>query len=335
VGSGTEGRRWLPGAWGHGTANPVSQEEQDGGRPEEALAELVAEARAWLVWEWHLGGGLVPAQVGLLGSADGEPDAAEGRTEAPGEPTGTPSRPPAAPSRSPEPGEEAIIGRAPGADRRKARGAGLADDPSDVSSGGTDGPPSLAVLRAEAAACTRCALHENRTKSVFSRGSETASIAFVGEGPGYHEDQQGAPFVGKAGQLLDRMVAAMGYDRDEVYVCNVVKCRPPENRTPLPPEADACRPFLEGQLATVAPDVIVALGKCAAEHLGCVPESGPWRGRWGSYRGVPVMPTYHPAFLLRNPAMKRPVWEDLQAVLARLGRTPPPRGAAGPGKAGG
>jgi len=105
----------------------------------------------------------------------------------------------------------------------------------------------------------------------------------------------------------------------------VVKCRPPENRTPLPDEAAACAPYLKGQLAAIRPEVIVALGKCAADNLGCVPESGPWRGRWGSYEGIPVMPTYHPAFLLRNPAQKRPVWEDLQAVLGRLGRTPPER----------
>ena len=149
---------------------------------------------------------------------------------------------------------------------------------------------------------------------------------FVGEGPGYHEDQQGLPFVGRAGQLLDRMIAAMGYDRDGVYICNIVKCRPPDNRTPLPTEAQACAHFLIPQLELVQPKVIVALGRCAAENLHCVPPAGRWRGTWGEWRGVPVMPTYHPAFLLRSPQFKKPVWEDLQEVLRVLNREPPKRG---------
>ncbi|AKF06964.1 uracil-DNA glycosylase [Sandaracinus amylolyticus] len=186
---------------------------------------------------------------------------------------------------------------------------------------------ALEVLAAEAATCRACRLCEGRTNSVFSRGTPITEIAFVGEGPGYHEDQQGSPFVGPAGQLLDRMVAAMGFDRDAVYVCNVVKCRPPENRTPLPDEAGACEPFLAKQLEIVAPKVIVALGRCAAENLGCAEPGRSWRGMWGTWRGVPVMPTYHPAFLLRSPEMKRPVWEDLQKVLQRLGRQVPPQGS--------
>ena len=186
----------------------------------------------------------------------------------------------------------------------------------------------LAVLAEEAATCERCGLSEGRTKSVFARGSPDAELVFVGEGPGYHEDQQGAPFVGKAGQLLDRMITAMGYRPEDVYICNVVKCRPPNNRTPRPDEAGACRPFLLGQLEVVAPKVIVALGRCAAENLGCLDENPRgWRGRWSEFASVPVLATYHPAFLLRNPEMKRPVWQDLQDVLSRLGRAPPPRGS--------
>ncbi len=156
-------------------------------------------------------------------------------------------------------------------------------------------------------------------------------MAFVGEGPGYHEDQQGLPFVGPAGRLLDRMVRAMGFQPEAVYVCNVVKCRPPKNRTPLPEEVVACLPYLEGQLEAVGPRVIVALGRPATEALGCMPQSGRgWRGRWGVWRGIPVMPTYHPAFLLRSPQFKRHVWEDLKAVLARLGReVPSPPGRRG------
>jgi uracil-DNA glycosylase family 4 len=179
----------------------------------------------------------------------------------------------------------------------------------------------LEVLAREAAECTACVLHEKRQKNVFARGSATAEIAFVGEGPGRDEDLQGLPFVGAAGQLLDRMVAAMGYGRDDVYICNVVKCRPPENRTPRPEEMLACSRYLVPQLECVAPKFIVALGRCAAQALGVAEVTGPWRGRFGAWRGIPVMPTYHPAFLLRSPEFKRVVWEDLQQVMGRLGRS--------------
>ncbi len=177
----------------------------------------------------------------------------------------------------------------------------------------------LRVLANEAARCTRCRLSESRTRSVFSRGSHDARVVFVGEGPGYNEDQQGEPFVGAAGQLLDKMVVAMGLTREGIYVCNVVKCRPPENRTPLPDEAGACASYLTQQIDIVKPQVIVALGRCAAENLGVVEAGRTWRGQWGAYRGIPVMPTYHPAYLLRSPEMKKPVWEDLQLVMQRLG----------------
>lgn len=180
----------------------------------------------------------------------------------------------------------------------------------------------LAVLAEAAAACTACVLHEKRNKNVFARGTPHAELAFVGEGPGRDEDLQGEPFVGAAGKLLDKMIVAMGYSRDGVYVCNVVKCRPPENRTPRPEEMLACSKFLIPQLETVAPKMIVALGRCAAQALGVAEASGPWRGRFGAWRGIPVMPTYHPAFLLRSPEFKRTVWEDLQLVMGRLGRSP-------------
>ena len=186
----------------------------------------------------------------------------------------------------------------------------------------TDRAGRLRVLASDAATCTRCRLHEGRKKSVFSRGSYDASVAFVGEGPGYNEDQQGEPFVGAAGQLLDKMIVAMGLTRDGVYVCNVVKCRPPENRTPLADEAGTCATYLTQQIDIVAPKVIVALGRCAAENLGLAEQGRSWRGQWGAYRGIPVMPTYHPAYLLRSPEMKKPVWEDLQLVMQRLGLKP-------------
>jgi DNA polymerase len=175
----------------------------------------------------------------------------------------------------------------------------------------------LNLVAQKAAQCTACSLHKERTKSVFARGREDAEIMFVGEGPGYHEDQQGLPFVGPAGQLLDKMVGAMGYQRDEVYICNVVKCRPPNNRTPTMEEAGACSGFLKQQISVVSPKIIVALGRCAVEALGCM-NGRSWRGSWGEYAGVPVMSTYHPAFLLRSPEFKRVVWEDLQTVMKRL-----------------
>jgi uracil-DNA glycosylase family 4 len=183
----------------------------------------------------------------------------------------------------------------------------------------------LAQLADAARSCTACVLHAKRKQSVFARGNPDAELVFVGEGPGFEEDQQGLPFVGPAGQLLDRMIAAMGYGRDEVYICNVVKCRPPGNRTPRPEEAIACARFLTPQLSLVAPKLIVALGRCAAENLGVAQATGSWRGRFGQWNGVPVLPTYHPAYLLRSPEQKRVVWEDLQLALSRLGRTPPPR----------
>jgi uracil-DNA glycosylase family 4 len=192
--------------------------------------------------------------------------------------------------------------------------------------GDEDTVARLQVLADEAAECARCELSRGRTKSVFARGTPDTDLVFVGEGPGFHEDQEGLPFVGRAGQLLDRMVAAMGYARDHVYICNIVKCRPPDNRTPLPAEAAACAHYLVPQLDLVQPKVIVALGRCAAENLNVVPPAGRWRGIWGEWRGIPVMPTYHPAFLLRSPQFKKPVWEDLQAVLQVLNREAPKRG---------
>lgn len=189
--------------------------------------------------------------------------------------------------------------------------------------GAEDRVVRLSQLATDAATCTACVLHEKRKQAVFARGNPFSEIVFVGEGPGAEEDRLGEPFVGPAGQLLDRMIAAMGYSRDAVYICNAVKCRPPENRTPRPEEGIACARFLKPQLAVIGPKVIVALGRCAAENLGVAKPEGSWRGRWGTYEGLPVMPTYHPAYLLRSPEQKRIVWDDLKLVLARLGRPVP------------
>ncbi|MBW2455175.1 MAG: uracil-DNA glycosylase [Deltaproteobacteria bacterium] len=183
----------------------------------------------------------------------------------------------------------------------------------------------LDKLADEVSRCTRCKLHETRTNTVFSRGSAGAELVFVGEGPGADEDAQGVAFVGKAGQLLDRMVVAMGYGRDDVYICNVVKCRPPSNRKPEPNEIAACLPYLKEQLALLGPKAIVCLGATGVQALlGASVGITRMRGTWKLYGGrVPLMPTFHPAYLLRQPEKKRDVWNDLQQVMKRLGKEPP------------
>jgi uracil-DNA glycosylase family 4 len=177
----------------------------------------------------------------------------------------------------------------------------------------------LEIIANEAATCTACDLHKSRNKSVFHRGSPDAQIAFVGEAPGADENETGIPFVGRAGKLLDAMIVAMGYNRDDVYVCNICKCRPPNNRKPLPTEMDACKPFLVRQLDIVSPRVIIALGATAVEGL-LGPGEGitKRRGKWGTYNNIQVMPTFHPAYLLRNPAEKEKVRQDLKDVLRYL-----------------
>lgn len=184
-------------------------------------------------------------------------------------------------------------------------------------------PASLDEVRAALGECTRCKLHGNRRHIVFGVGNPRAELVFVGEGPGPDEDARGEPFVGAAGQLLDKMIAAMGLRRSEVYICNVVKClppfRPPNSRFPEGDEIAACAPFLHAQLAAIRPRVIVALGKCAAQTLldSRVPIS-LLRGEWHEYRGVKLMPTFHPAYLLRSPQEKRKAWEDLKKVMKEI-----------------
>lgn len=176
-------------------------------------------------------------------------------------------------------------------------------------------------LEARAQACLKCRLHEVRTKVVFGEGDLRARLVFVGEGPGYEEDQSGRPFVGRAGQLLDKIISAMGLARPAVYICNVVKCRPPENRTPAPEEAAACWPYLEEQLMLLRPKVIVALGSPAAKTLLRTSEGiTSLRGQWREWRGIRVMPTYHPAFVLRQytPTIRGQVWEDMRKVAEYL-----------------
>lgn len=187
--------------------------------------------------------------------------------------------------------------------------------------------PTLAAIREDLGDCTRCKLSATRTNIVFGVGAADAPLMFVGEAPGADEDRRGEPFVGKAGQLLDRMIAAMGWTRESVYIANVLKCRPPGNRDPQSDEVAACEPFLARQIEAIRPRVIVTLGKPAAHLLlrTTAPISA-LRGRFQDYRGIRVMPTFHPAFLLRSPERKRETWEDLKKVIGeldRLGVVPP------------
>jgi len=185
----------------------------------------------------------------------------------------------------------------------------------------------LAVTSDEVRGCTKCDLSATRTQTVFARGNPMAELVFVGEGPGADEDRLGEPFVGKAGQLLDKMIVAMGYAPADVYICNVVKCRPPDNRKPEPNEMASCMPYLHEQLSVIRPRAIVALGATAVQGLiGAAEGITRMRGTWKIYRGsIPVMPTFHPAYLLRDPTKKADVWSDLQAVMKQLGRTLPKR----------
>jgi len=206
---------------------------------------------------------------------------------------------------------------------RSPDGAGpsvLADPPSEHD---RDAPArvSLAVVREDLGECTRCKLSPTRTNIVFGVGAPSAPLMFVGEAPGAEEDRRGEPFVGAAGQLLDRMIGAMGWTRETVYIANVLKCRPPGNRDPAPDEVAQCLPFLHRQIEALGPRIIVALGKPAAQAL--LQTSAPisaLRGRFHQFRDVRVMPTFHPAFLLRSPDRKRDAWSDLKQVIDELQR---------------
>jgi len=182
---------------------------------------------------------------------------------------------------------------------------------------------TLLKVRSDLGDCTRCKLHSTRHTIVFGDGSPKAEVIFVGEGPGADEDAQGLPFVGRAGKLLTQMIEAMGLQRRDVYICNVVKCRPPENRLPEEDEVKTCSPFLFRQIDVIAPKVIVCLGAVAAKTLLQTNRGiSQFRGQWLEYRGRKLMATYHPAYLLRNPNAKGEVWKDLQKVMAVLGLSP-------------
>jgi DNA polymerase len=194
--------------------------------------------------------------------------------------------------------------------------------PAVARAGVTSSDPAtrLKEIRDALGDCKRCKLCTTRSKIVFGSGSPTARVVFVGEAPGADEDKSGEPFVGAAGELLTKMIGAMGLTRDQVYICNVVKCRPPGNRNPESDEIAACDPFLKAQIAAIKPTVIVTLGKFAAQTL--LQETTAitrLRGKWRTYENIKLMPTFHPAYLLRSPEEKRKAWEDLQLVMKELG----------------
>ncbi len=187
--------------------------------------------------------------------------------------------------------------------------------------GVADPVQALRLIREDLGDCTRCRLHkQGRKQIVFGVGNPNAELMFIGEAPGADEDQQGEPFVGRAGQLLNNMIKAMGLRREDVYIANIIKCRPPGNRTPERDECDTCSPFLMRQIAAIQPKVIVALGAVAAKTLLAInAPMAELRGRWYDFRGTKLAVTYHPAFLLRDPRQKKETWKDLQIVMKELG----------------
>jgi DNA polymerase len=215
--------------------------------------------------------------------------------------------------------------------RKEAATSSLFEAPTEKPAAGVESPEQrrheLQVLAERVSTCTRCQeLASTRTQTVFGVGPVDAPLLVIGEAPGADEDRQGEPFVGAAGQLLNRILAASGFRREEVYICNVIKCRPPGNRTPLPQEAANCREYLDRQIELVRPQFIGCFGGTAAAHLlGTTASLGKLRGRFHTYKGIPVLCTYHPAFLLphRQPAKKKDVWDDMQMLLRRMGRPIP------------
>lgn len=185
---------------------------------------------------------------------------------------------------------------------------------------------SLKLIRDDLGDCKRCGLCTTRTNIVFGQGNPDAEILFLGEAPGEDEDRSGLAFVGKAGQLLTKMIEAMGFTREQVFICNINKCRPPGNRKPEPPEVEACRPFVERQIRVIKPKVIVALGATATHSLLRVETPiSRLRNQWTDWEGIPVMPTFHPSYLLRSPGEKSKAWDDLKLVLTKIGREVPKR----------
>ena len=302
----------------------------DGALPgAEAMAEVLADVRRYLGWHRDVVGEEIHASsesaLGAIAAATSVEVTVEGSISPPvvveyrvvsAEVTSRPVPAPSPSAAAVDVPVRAAAGAVPAS--RVQRPAPVPAAELAVAGGSTE-PPRLDEVRRTLGDCKRCKLCSGRKNLVFGVGNPKARLVFVGEGPGAEEDNQGIPFVGAAGQLLTKMIAAMGYSRDEVYICNVVKCRPTGNRNPEPDEIEACQPFLEAQLNAIRPSVIIALGKFAAQTL--LRTDTPitrLRGQWREYVGIPLMPTFHPAYLLRNPAEKKSAWIDLQAVMARF-----------------
>jgi uracil-DNA glycosylase len=293
------------------------------------LSEVLEDLRRHLLWQEEDGGRFLQVDARLAAELRG---AGLARLRAQTAKPAVAAQPaPAAPQ--PPPAARPMAPRAPAPEPERPLSARAPEPAQARSSGGplpgvVDGErPTLDEIRRELGDCRRCKLCDGRKNIVFGSGNPRAELVFVGEGPGADEDAQGVPFVGAAGQLLTKMIEAMGYRRDDVYICNVVKCRPPNNRNPEPDEVAACEPFLRAQLRAVQPKVIVALGKFAAQTL--LRDTTPitkMRGNWREYEGIKLMPTFHPAYLLRQPAEKKKAWEDLQQVMKFFGKQPGQRG---------
>ena len=200
--------------------------------------------------------------------------------------------------------------------------------PPRPETGVSDPAQALRLIREDLGECTRCPLHkQGRKQIVFGVGNPTAELMFIGEAPGADEDQQGEPFVGRAGQLLNNMIKAMGLRREDIYIANIIKCRPPGNRTPERDECETCSPFLMRQISAIKPKVLVALGAVAAKTLLAInAPMSEFRGHWYDFRGTKLAVTYHPAFLLRDPRQKKETWKDLQMVMKELGLAVPAKG---------
>ncbi len=276
--------------------------------PRDELRVLAAALAAHADWQQATGASGLPAATAEIARARRGPDDALPDERPPGAGTHALSPSPPASPRSDAPRAATATASLP---------AAIVDP--------TERKRALDLIAAQVSECAACGLHSARKQAVFARGIGSSGLCFVGEGPGAEEDEQGLPFVGAAGQLLDKMIEAMGFSRDEVYVANIVKCRPPNNRKPAADEMAECVRYLEQQIAVLNPEVIVALGATAVQGLlGTTEGITRLRGKWKLYKGrIAVMPTFHPAYLLRTPSAKREVWTDLQSVLRQMGRSVP------------
>lgn len=302
------------------------------------LQQLLADLRRHLAWQEADGGSVIYGDAATLltqKSAAARPASPvsrpaeatrppEARPAAPARPAAAPPSRPLAPERGPAFAARPLAPEKPAETKNvvAARAKSIAELPRIAGYTEEDRRP-LDEIRRTIGDCTRCKLCKERKQVVFGVGNPRAKLVFVGEGPGADEDAQGIPFVGAAGQLLTKMIEAMGFSRDEVYICNVVKCRPPGNRTPELDEIESCEPFLRAQLGSIQPEVIVALGKVAAQTLLREDASiTRIRGQWREYAGIKLMPTFHPSYLLRRPEEKKHAWSDLQQVMKLFGKEP-------------